>query len=89
MEDYQETLRLYAEQGIPTCDFLRAVLCNNLGEACGRADYINKRRLPEIVAYIQNNLPAACWGSATEYEGWLERKRLERIKKKEGANVRT
>lgn len=53
--------------------FLTAVLKNDLAEACGRADYQNAVMLWQIVSYIWNELPAACWGSPQPVDAWLER----------------
>src|SRR5688572_25670613 len=58
-----------------TGDFLRAVLSNDLTEACGRADDYNLLTLPAIVAYVYNNLPADCHGSRERYEAWASKHR--------------
>lgn len=61
----------YVEAGIPTGDFLRAVLSNDLCEAVGRADADNRRALPEIVQFIYNGCPGQCWGDAETVDRWL------------------
>jgi predicted nucleotidyltransferase len=76
--DIKETLDRYASQGIPTGDFLAAVLSNNLMEAMGRADSFNQATLPEICSYIYNELPSPCHGSPEKVNAWLELKRQER-----------
>lgn len=53
----------YAEYGIPTGSFLRAVLENNLKEAFGMADRNNLINLSAVVGYCYNNLPSNIWGS--------------------------
>ena len=64
-------LRLYVEQHIEPGSFLRAVLENNLREAFGRADHINRYALFDIVAYCYNEIPSECWGSPEKVEEWL------------------
>lgn len=64
-------LHRYAEEGIPTGGFLRAVLSNDLREAFGRADMENRATLYEIVSYCYNELPGSCWGSPERYEAWI------------------
>lgn len=58
-------------RGLPTGDFLRAVLENNLSEAILRADDVNLRALPHIVAYVHEHLPAVAWGSKAAVDRWL------------------
>jgi len=77
-EDTQETIDNYIENGIPTGDFLRAVINNDLREACGRADDHNMWIIPVIVAYLYNECPAGCWGRSDSWERWIEEKRRER-----------
>lgn len=74
MEYIKETLKLYVEDRCPTGGFLRAVLSNDLTEACARADQRNQRQLHEIVTYIYNNLPMICWGSPEKVNAWLAKK---------------
>ena len=73
-----DTLLRYVNQGIPTGDFLRAVLSNNMFEAFGRADSENYATMGDIVAYIYNELPSGCWGSPDKYKAWLKMKQTER-----------
>lgn len=58
-----ERLIDYRDNGTPTGDFLRAVLENNLWQAIGRADDENLPRLPDIVAWVYENMPHKAWGS--------------------------
>lgn len=69
--DVIESLQRYAVSHIETGGFLRAVLENNLSEACGRADEDNIKTLFHIVAYIYNELPLSCWGTPDRVERWL------------------
>lgn len=74
MQEIKESLQRYVDNKIPTGGFLTAVLSNDLKEACVRADHINIRRIPEIVAYCYNNIPAICWGSRERVQAWLDNK---------------
>jgi hypothetical protein len=64
-----------AGQPHPTGDFLRAVLTNDLYEACVRADPLNAATLREIVLYVRRNLPPECYGSNEKYEAWYRKHR--------------
>lgn len=70
-EEMIASLRRYAEHYMPTGDFLRAVLENNLKEAFGCADIGNRYAMFAIVSYCYNQLPAACWGSPEKVVAWL------------------
>lgn len=63
-------VRRYIERGTPPGSFLTAVICNNLKEACGRADEQNQRNLVEIVKWFHNEAPAGCWGSEEAMRNW-------------------
>lgn len=63
----------YVQHKIPTGGFLEACLRNDLKEAVGRADNQNIRLLPEIVAYMYNELPSDCWGSPERVKRFLKR----------------
>jgi hypothetical protein len=67
----RNSLKLYVEQKIETGSFLRAVLENDLKEACGRADFNNQHNLFHIVSYLYNNVPPECWGSKEKVKNWL------------------
>ena len=67
----KRSLKLYVENKIPPGSFLLAVLRNDLRKACGRADYINKGRIFEIVEYCYNEIPSDCWGSPEAVKNWL------------------
>lgn len=67
-------IRRYLDDRIPPGDFLMAVLCNDLREACGRADDENINLLPVYIAYFYNEAPASCWGSLEKVERWLMKK---------------
>lgn len=67
----KESIDRYAQDRIPTGDFLYAVLTNNLFEAVGRADMSNRYCLFDICKYIYNEIPYTCWGSIETVEKWL------------------
>lgn len=65
-------IRRYIEKYIKPGDFLTQVICNNLKEACGKADEENMTNLPAYVAYFYNEAPSPCWGSPEKMEAWLK-----------------
>ncbi len=69
-EHMRDGTKLYIEQGIPPGGFLTAVIENDLVEACGRADHINKRKLTDIVSWFYNVAPSNCWGSPRNFQLW-------------------
>ena len=64
----------YINNRIPPGDFLSAVLCNDLREACGMADDENLENIPAYIGYLYNEAPAPCWGSREKVQAWLEAK---------------
>jgi hypothetical protein len=78
-EDIIVAIRRYVDQGIEPGSFLSAVICNDLKEACARADHENVRRLSAIVAYFYNETPSLCWGSNFKMTEWMAKKALERV----------
>lgn len=79
-QETQESLDRYAEHGIPTGSFLRAVLSNDLTEAVCRADDENRRDLLEIVKYVYNEMPSMCHGSSERVSQWVMIKAAKREK---------
>lgn len=71
-------LRRYIDEGIEPGDFLSAVICNDLKEACGRADDENLHNLPAFVSYLYNQAPSQCWGSEERFRDWM-RTRLMKL----------
>lgn len=63
----------YGWDRIPTGGFLRAVLENDLKQACARADDVNRHRLFDIVNLMYNELDFDCQGSPEKVKAWLER----------------
>lgn len=66
-------LNRWSFEGVPPGDFVMAVLCNNLEQATGRADYLNAPVLCEIVNYVYNHVPSAAWGSPEKVQAWAKR----------------
>jgi hypothetical protein len=75
-----ETLERWVSHGVQPGSFVRAVLCNNLLEACNYADDFNAAALLDIVAWVANKVPAHCWGSEVRFRAWADYKRAERAK---------
>ncbi len=78
-DDMVAAIRLYVDEGIPTGDFLAAVIDHNLFEAVARADNENIENLPAFVAYFYNDTPSACHGSAEKRGDWLRKFRAKEI----------
>lgn len=66
-----EALDRYVHSRIVPGHFLIAVLTNNLFEAMDRADKENRDALYEIIRYVWNELPLACWGSKEKMDAWI------------------
>lgn len=60
-------------RGIEPGSFLSAVLCNDLREAVGRADDVNRERLADYIRFLYNYAPSACWGSPVKFKAWAGR----------------
>jgi hypothetical protein len=74
----REQLKNYIEHRIPTGGFLTAVLGNDLKQACGRADHVNRECLFEVVEWLYNEPPAECWGTPGAVSKWLRDKAEEK-----------
>jgi hypothetical protein len=55
----------------PTGSFLRAVLENDLREACMRADDVNRWEIANIVLFLHSYVPSPAWGSPIAVQAWL------------------
>ena len=60
----------WIEDGIIPGDFLKAVIENDLTEACALADQFNLILLTKIVEWWWIEAPAACWGSPEKVKNW-------------------
>ena len=75
-----ESLKRYAQDGVPTGDFLRAVLANDLTTAALSADEDNLAAMGEIAAYCYYSLPFSSMGSYKKVDAWTAEKRKDRAK---------
>ena len=66
-----ETLTAYVKTGRPTGDFLFACLTNNLSQAIGRADENSYAYLGNIMSWIYNRAPSACWHDEKAVKDWM------------------
>lgn len=62
----------YIEGGILPGSFLKAVLANDLMNACAHADHVNRQRLFDIVDWLYNEAPGNCWGSPEKMQVWID-----------------
>ena len=63
----------YVENGIPPGDFLKAILSNDLIEACNRGDDENLKLIHDYAKLLWNQCPPTCWGSPDKYRYWINR----------------
>jgi hypothetical protein len=68
----QDTARLYVERGIPGGSFFTAVVSNDLKGAFGRADDINTAAMRDWCAWLYNDAPCGCQGSAEAVADWVK-----------------
>jgi len=78
LDDAIRSLNDYAHRGIPTGDFLRACLANDLFTAMARADATSRLIVYEICSHIHNFLPGRCYGSYELVDAWLKVKNKAR-----------
>lgn len=69
--DCYKDLTDYILRGQPMGHFLTAFVCNDLKQACVRADDDNKYRIWNIAFFLYNHAPMECWGSTERYEKWI------------------
>lgn len=62
-------LRFFLDRILPG-GFLQAVLCNDLAEACRRADPFNSKQLAPIVAFLEQFAIEEAWGSPAKVLTW-------------------
>jgi hypothetical protein len=65
-------LERYLESGVAPCDFLTAVLSNDLRGAFLVADLQNREQMYEIVNFLYWELPGGAWGSKEKVDSWLQ-----------------
>jgi hypothetical protein len=66
-------LVLYLERGILPGDFLTACLENNLSEAMGKASTRSWDYIYNVINFLYNYAPIACWGSQEKVDKWIEK----------------
>ena len=62
----------YVEHGYLSGSFLTAVLENNLVEALGQADGINREMIFQWGLWLYSNCPAPAWGSKEKVAAWIK-----------------
>lgn len=70
-EYMQGAVRRYLFEGVPPGDFLTAVLENDLGEACARADATNRVMLHDYMIFFYNFAPSSSFGSPRLFREWV------------------
>lgn len=70
-EHMHQGITNYVENGYNPGSFFYAVLCNNLVEAAGNADDVNKHHLFDYASLLYNELPRNCWGSTEKVQKWV------------------
>jgi len=68
---HYDALQRYVEERLPTGSFLRAVLCNDLIGAIGRADSESVGELQAIITFLFNEVRSDCYGSPEKVARWL------------------
>lgn len=63
---------LWIMSGIRGGGFLNSIVVNDLAGAMGRADHINKEKIPDYVSFFYNDAPSGCWGSHEKASIWEE-----------------
>jgi hypothetical protein len=71
-EHMREEMQGYMEHGIPTGDFLYAILCNDFVRALGHADSINTARIVDYAKFLYSEAPQICWGSEERVNAWIK-----------------
>lgn len=69
---FKLALDRYANEHVPTGNFLRAVLENRLMESWQRADDASRANLEWILGYLIWEMPGDCWGSPEIVAAWLK-----------------
>lgn len=69
-EHMRDGFKLWFENRISPGSFGMAVLTNDLKEAIGRADHINRNHINSIVAWLYNYAPNGSWGSHEAVQNW-------------------
>lgn len=73
----EEALQRYIDHALNPGGFLSAILRNNLSLAVFTASRDMRGRIGDIVFWLWENAPHACWGSEESIERWTEQNREE------------
>ncbi len=76
-EELHEGLIAYILHGQSPGGFLTAVLCNDLQDACQRADMTNRYRLFDIVNFLYNYAPPVAYGNGEKVSTWIAKHGME------------
>jgi len=76
----RESFDRYVKHGIPTGDFLRAVLAHDLMAAAHRAETDCERALVTIARYVHRHVRLTAHGSYGVVDTWIAWHREERAK---------
>lgn len=80
-EHMQGAMERWIEHGLLPGGFLTAVLTNNLFDAFGQADSINRNAIPDYVTYLYNYAPSGCWGSVEKAHAWFDCQGLQNVQR--------
>lgn len=61
----------YVMVGRPTCEFLGALLSNDLMRTMEKADHLNADRLKDYGTWLVSVAPIGCFGSVAAYNNWV------------------
>ena len=70
----RDAAQRYIEEGEMPGSFLTAVLCNNLVEAFGKADELNRRSLWAWAQWLYNDVPQDAWGSVEKVKTYAAKR---------------
>lgn len=72
-----QALGRYVDQGVPTGDFLNAVLENNLKMAYWLADPNSRAAIPHLIQWLHWEAPPQCHGSPEKVQAWIQKFKKE------------
>lgn len=78
-EHIRDGFRLYLVHGIEPGSFCRACLENDMKEAAGKADHINRSRIPDIAMFMVWGMPSDSQGSPEKVSAWIKHRGLEGV----------
>jgi hypothetical protein len=70
-------LHNWVDTGWLPAGFLQTVMANDLIGAVERADAENIHKIPAYIAWLYNQAPSDCWGSAKKIRAWHDKKLAE------------